>query len=189
MHPNPALVSLSFVLVLGCAPAAPATLGPPVAPTAAAEPAPPSGAAADGAASAAPPAPTASVADVSSTSPPSQPAADQVQSTVLKAGSGAAARPGDYVVVNYVGRLTDGTEFDSSLRPGRQPFDFTLGRGAVIKGWDQGLVGMRVGERRRLVIPPDLAYGASGQPPVIPPNATLVFEVELMALNPGATGP
>jgi FKBP-type peptidyl-prolyl cis-trans isomerase len=90
-------------------------------------------------------------------------------------------------VVSYVGKLTDGTEFDSSLRPGRQPFHFTLGQGRVIKGWDQGLVGMRVGERRRLVIPPGLAYGASGHPPVIPPNATLVFDIELMALNPGST--
>lgn len=96
----------------------------------------------------------------------------------IKVGDGAIAESGKAVSMQYTGWLTDGTQFDSSV--GRGPFDFTLGTGAVIKGWDEGIVGMRVGGKRKLTIPPDMAYGARGYPPVIPPNSTLVFDVELL---------
>lgn len=108
---------------------------------------------------------------------------DQLEVTTLTPGSGAEAAPGDLLEVNYVGTFPDGTEFDSSTKPGRRPFRFKLGKGTVIKGWEQGLLGMKVGEKRRLVIPPGLAYGAKGRPG-IPANSTLHFEVELLAINP-----
>ena len=98
-------------------------------------------------------------------------------------GTGAAAQPGDTLTVNYTGKLADGTVFDTSV--GKTPFQFTLGAGQVIPGWDQGLVGMQVGGTRTLVIPPDLAYGAQGVGP-IPPNATLTFEVTLLSITPAA---
>ncbi len=97
-------------------------------------------------------------------------------------GSGAEAQSGKQVSVHYTGTLTDGTKFDSSLDRG-QPFNFQLGAGNVIKGWDQGLVGMKVGGKRRLEIPAEMAYGPRGFPPVIPPNSSLVFEVELMGVS------
>jgi FKBP-type peptidyl-prolyl cis-trans isomerase len=97
----------------------------------------------------------------------------------LVVGNGATAEAGQDVVVHYVGRLADGTQFDSS-RARQDPFDFALGAGDVIKGWDKGLPGMKVGGKRRLTIPPELAYGDQGLAGVIPPNATLVFEVELL---------
>ena len=84
--------------------------------------------------------------------------------------------------MKFQGKLTDGTEFDSSI-PRNQPFTFTLGAGQVIKGWDQGLIGMCEGEKRKLVIPPDLGYGANGAPPKIPGGATLKFEVELLKIE------
>jgi FKBP-type peptidyl-prolyl cis-trans isomerase FkpA len=97
----------------------------------------------------------------------------------VKAGSGAPAVKGKVVSVHYTGRLTDGTKFDSSLDRG-QPIQFALGTGRVIKGWDQGIDGMKVGGKRKLTIPPALAYGERGTPGgPIPPNATLVFDVEL----------
>ena len=102
------------------------------------------------------------------------------------AGSGAEARPGRVVRVHYTGWLYDaskpdkrGNKFDSS-KDSNQPFDFPLGAGQVIPGWDEGVAGMKVGGKRKLTIPPDLGYGASGAGGVIPPNATLVFEVELL---------
>jgi hypothetical protein len=100
----------------------------------------------------------------------------------LTAGKGVAAAAGDKVTVHYVGTLMDGKEFDSS-RKHDKPFDFVLGKGQVIKGWDQGVAGMKVGGKRKLTVPPSLAYGARGSPPVIPPNATLQFEVELLSIN------
>jgi len=100
----------------------------------------------------------------------------------IKVGNGAEAKSGNLVTVHYTGWLTDGTKFDSSLDSG-QPFQFPLGAGRVISGWDEGVAGMKVGGKRKLTIPPDMAYGEQGSPPVIPPNATLVFEVELLGVE------
>ena len=101
----------------------------------------------------------------------------------LAVGTGAAARTGDDVVVHYVGWLEEGgRQFDSS-RARQDPLDFALGAGDVIKGWDQGIEGMRTGGKRKLTIPAELGYGARGAGGVIPPNATLVFEVELLELG------
>lgn len=98
----------------------------------------------------------------------------------IKTGTGAEAKSGQRVSVHYVGTLkSDGSKFDSSRDRG-QPFTFNLGAGQVIKGWDQGVAGMKVGGLRKLTIPPELGYGAHGYPPVIPANSTLVFEVELI---------
>ena len=101
--------------------------------------------------------------------------------TDLVIGDGAEANAGQTVAVNYRGTLANGTEFDSSY--GRGPFSFPLGGGRVIQGWDEGVAGMKVGGKRKLVIPPDLAYGDRGAGGVIPPNATLTFEVELLRIG------
>jgi hypothetical protein len=101
--------------------------------------------------------------------------------TDLEVGTGDEATAGNTVVVHYRGTLENGKEFDASY--GRGPFSFPLGGGRVIKGWDEGVAGMKVGGKRRLVIPPDLGYGARGAGGVIPPNATLIFEVELLQVG------
>ena len=114
---------------------------------------------------------------------PDTPPPTQLVKKDLKTGTGAEAAQGDKVSVQYVGVLYDnGTQFDSSFDRG-QPFSFQLGGGQVIPGWDQGVAGMKVGGRRELIIPPDLAYGAQGQPPTIPPNATLVFVIDLVSVG------
>jgi FKBP-type peptidyl-prolyl cis-trans isomerase len=136
------------------------------------------------------PAPSA-VAPLSATPSPATVAAAPASSVApagelvkedVKVGKGPAAKQGDHVVVHYTGTLTDGTKFDSSRDHG-QPFEFTLGQGGVIQGWDQGVPGMKVGGRRKLTIPGALAYGPHGSPPKIPPNATLLFDIELMAIK------
>lgn len=97
-------------------------------------------------------------------------------------GDGAEATRGSLVTVHYTGTLEDGEKFDSSLDRG-EPFEFRLGRGMVIEGWEEGIQGMRVGGSRTLTIPPELGYGETGAPPQIPPNATLIFEVELLDVS------
>ncbi|WP_137939379.1 FKBP-type peptidyl-prolyl cis-trans isomerase [Chitinivorax sp. B] len=100
----------------------------------------------------------------------------------LVVGEGATANPGQFVTVHYTGWLTDGSKFDSSVDR-NDPFRFHLGGGQVIKGWDEGVAGMQIGGKRKLTIPPELGYGQRGAGGVIPPNATLVFEVELLAVR------
>ena len=109
----------------------------------------------------------------------------------LKVGTGAAAKAGENAEVQYTGWLTNCHQFDSSRSPGRTPFTFQIGQSQVIPGWDEGFLGLKVGGKRKLIIPPDLAYGPQGQTDqqtgatVIPANATLVFVVELLSLKPG----
>lgn len=107
---------------------------------------------------------------------------DMLQTEDILEGKGEEVKSGDTILVHYTGTLLDGTKFDSSLDR-NEPFSFTLGAGEVIAGWDQGIVGMRVGGKRKLTIPPDLAYGQTGAGSQIPPNATLVFEVELLEMK------
>ena len=99
----------------------------------------------------------------------------------ITVGTGAEAKPSGHVKVHYTGWLTTGKKFDSSV--GGSPFDFILGQGEVIKGWDEGVVGMKVGGKRQLRIPPELAYGEDGHPPQIPQNATLIFDVRLVEVK------
>ena len=113
-------------------------------------------------------------------SKPQKVTASGLKITDLIEGDGAEAMSGDKISVNYQGTLENGTEFDSSY--GRAPFSFSLGNGSVIKGWDEGVQGMKVGGKRKLIIPPDMGYGKRGIGP-IPPNATLIFEVELLEVN------
>ena len=122
---------------------------------------------------------------------PTAPSANVPFSTIdLQTGTGTEATNGRRVTVNYTGWNwsasgvdNKGTQFDSSLSPGRVPFAFNLGNDNVIQGWHRGVVGMRVGGRRRLIIPPDLAYGSAGRPPEIPGNSTLIFDIELLAVQ------
>jgi FKBP-type peptidyl-prolyl cis-trans isomerase FkpA len=100
----------------------------------------------------------------------------------ITTGNGPAPKQGDGVTVHYTGWLTSGAKFDSSVDRG-EPFTFVLGTGQVIEGWDIGVASMKVGDKVKLTIPPDLAYGAAGYPGAIPPNATLIFEVELLAVG------
>ena len=101
---------------------------------------------------------------------------------ILNQGNGEEIKNGDKATVHYTGTLENGQKFDSSLDRG-QPFEFTIGAGQVIKGWDTGVLGMKIGEKRKLTIPYDMAYGEAGIPNVIPPKATLIFEVELLKIN------
>jgi peptidylprolyl isomerase len=105
-----------------------------------------------------------------------------LQSEILRQGEGESVRIGQVAEVHYDGTLIDGTMFDSSRRRG-QTFSFIVGQGQVIRGWDEGVLGMKIGEQRRLIIPAEMGYGPSGVPGVIPPNATLVFEVELIGIS------
>jgi FKBP-type peptidyl-prolyl cis-trans isomerase len=107
---------------------------------------------------------------------------DGLQYWDIKVGTGRTAEKGQTVKVHYTGWLTNGKKFDSSVDAGR-PFTFHLGQGDVIKGWDEGVAGMKVGGKRQLKIPPQLAYGAQGYPPVIPANSTLIFDVELLGVQ------
>ena len=100
----------------------------------------------------------------------------------IKIGEGQEVEKFNIVTVNYTGLLEDGTKFDSSLNPGRTPFRFTVGAGQVIKGWDEGLIGMKVGGKRKLTIPPELGYGSRDNGP-IPANSTLIFEIDLLGIE------
>lgn len=100
----------------------------------------------------------------------------------IKIGEGSEVKKFDIVTVNYTGTLEDGTKFDSSLNPGRTPFRFTVGAGQVIKGWDEGLMGMKVGGKRKLTIPPELGYGSRDNGP-IPANSTLIFNIDLLGIE------
>lgn len=118
----------------------------------------------------------------SASAEPEKPAVTELVKEDLTPGKGAEAKPGDTVKVHYTGTLLNGKKFDSSLDR-NEPFEFKLGAGAVIKGWDEGVVGMKVGGKRKLTIPSDMGYGKSGSPPKIPPNSPLVFEVELLEIS------
>ena len=132
----------------------------------------------------------ASAALVIAAEPASQPAGTRtetkeggLQITYVREVPGAQAKEGDTVWVLYSGKLKDGTEFDSSAKHGNEPIEFIIGKGMVIKGWEIGVAGMQIGDKRKLVIPPALAYGDQGASGVIPPNATLTFDVELVGLR------
>ncbi|MBT9587152.1 FKBP-type peptidyl-prolyl cis-trans isomerase [bacterium] len=132
--------------------------------------------------------PTASATPEASATPAPKPLGPAVKTKsglkyeVFKKGEGEVAQNNQKVFVHYTGVLENGTKFDSSLDRG-EPFDFILGTGAVIKGWDEGVAGMKVGEKRKLTIPPDLAYGEAGAGGLIPPGATLIFDVELVKVE------
>lgn len=114
---------------------------------------------------------------------PAQPAGpSELVKLDSKVGTGAEAVKGKRIKVHYTGTLTDGSKFDSSVDRG-EPFTFTLGAGEVIKGWDEGFAGMKVGGKRKLTIPYQMAYGEAGRPPKIPPKATLIFDVELLGVD------
>jgi FKBP-type peptidyl-prolyl cis-trans isomerase len=100
----------------------------------------------------------------------------------LKVGDGASPQPGQTITVHYIGWLENGKEFNNS-HTGGAPIDFKIGTGAVIKGWDEGVMGMKVGGKRKLIIPSELAYGSRGRPPTIPPNSNLTFEIELLGIK------
>lgn len=117
-----------------------------------------------------------------STEEKNEPENNDLKIKTLQAGNGQEVKNNDLVSVQYKGYLEDGTEFDSSYKH-NQPFEFTVGQGQVIKGWDLGLVGMKIGEKRKLTIPSELGYGERGAGNVIPPNATLIFEIELLEIK------
>ena len=131
--------------------------------------------------------PTSEGAFKPSEAPPIPPGPEKLEKTDEVVGTGAEAASGDKVKMHYTGTLMNGTEFDSS-RKRPEPFEFTIGKGEVIKGWDEGIPGMKVGGKRKLVIPWALAYGEAGRPPTIPPKAALKFDVELLEVEgKGAT--
>ena len=130
-----------------------------------------------------PEAPRPSASAKSDELPPMLPGIDEED---LVQGAGPMAKKGDHVSVHYTGRLLDGTQFDSSLDRG-VPFEFVIGAREVIEGWDDGVVGMKKGGKRKLTIPPHLAYGKRGSPPKIGPDATLVFEIEMLEIIPAGT--
>jgi hypothetical protein len=131
----------------------------------------------------APPEPTPEPRPAVSVEPEKPEPADLIQED-LTVGTGAEAKDGDKVKVNYTGRLLKTNfVFDTSIGPGKKPFEFQIGKGSVIKGWDRGVVGMKVGGKRKLTIPSKLAYGDKGQPPKIPGKSTLVFEIELLGVG------
>ncbi|MDP9035187.1 MAG: FKBP-type peptidyl-prolyl cis-trans isomerase [Myxococcota bacterium] len=134
-----------------------------------------------GACSKAPDEPTASYKPAGSSPQPDAPTKLEIVDTL--AGSGREAKTGDTVHVLYTGTLMNGSKFDSTADRGNEPFKFKLGAGEVIKGWDQGVVGMKTGGKRRLRIPAALGYGDNGSPPSIPPGAGLVFDVELVSID------
>jgi FKBP-type peptidyl-prolyl cis-trans isomerase len=165
-------------LVLSLLPACTSLTAPPT-PEAIASESPSSTAPKAQAAAAQPPPPA-------STAPAQPPPRDPNAKVAIKdvaPGAGPAAKDGDTVSVLYTGKLDDGTVFDSSAKNKNQPLTFTLGKGGVIDGWQQGILGMKKGGKRKLTIPPSLAYGANGVPGKIPPNATLTFDVELKAIG------
>lgn len=164
---------VSFALALGCA----KLTEPPKEEAIQAEVAQPA------ASASAQPAPTVTAKPAETQKPAEAPPSNEkLESKDLVVGKGTEAKTGDTVKVHYVGTLPDGKEFDSSKKH-NQPFEFELGAGRVIKGWDQGVAGMKIGGKRKLTVPPSLGYGARGFPPVIPPNATLIFEVELLEVK------
>jgi peptidylprolyl isomerase len=177
MRPVPPLIAVGCACALavaGCGGAGGAKEGAPSenAPTQKAAPAP------------APLKPTGALAHKPRVEVPSGPAPKKLEVKDLVKGKGAAAKSGDDLSVQYVGVLyKNGKEFDSSWSRGAQPFDFTLGTGGVIPGWDKGVPGMRVGGRRELIIPAKLAYGAEGSPPDIGPNQPLVFVIDLAGIR------
>ncbi len=124
--------------------------------------------------------PAATPAPTPAQPPPDPNAKLEIKDVVV--GKGAEAKAGDTIKVHYVGTLANGEKFDASKDHGTEPFTFDLGKGRVIKGWDDGVAGMKVGGKRKLTIPPHLGYGARGAGPKIPPNSTLVFEVELVEI-------
>lgn len=127
------------------------------------------------------PAPGSSTKKPAAATPQTITTASGLKYVDLVVGKGPIPKRGDTVVVNYTGRFTNGKVFDTSV--GKKPFEFALGQGQVIKGWDEGVSTMRVGGKRKLTVPPDLAYGSGGYPGVIPPNSTLVFQVELLKIK------
>ncbi|HXN33252.1 MAG TPA: FKBP-type peptidyl-prolyl cis-trans isomerase [Polyangiaceae bacterium] len=137
--------------------------------------------AAGGACSKAPDEPTSDYKPAQGTPLPPGPTKLEIED--LAVGTGREAKSGDTVHVQYTGTLTNGRKFDSSYDHGGEPFKFSIGQGEVIKGWDQGVVGMKVRGKRRLRIPSDLGYGDKGSPPSIPPGAGLLFEVELVSID------
>jgi 3-oxoacyl-ACP reductase-like protein len=132
--------------------------------------------------SAAAPAPTPTPAPTPAPAPTPSAPEKPLGIVDVSVGKGVAAKAGDKVKVHYTGTLTDGSQFDSS-RTRNQPFEFTLGKGMVIKGWDQGVAGMKVGGKRKLTIPASLGYGPRGMGAKIPPNSTLLFDVELVEIE------